>query len=137
MNLEQVSGLLAPVLTAHPEVRFAALFGSAVRRGPVHARDIDVAVGFRRSLSLMERGALMAALERAVGKEVDLVDVDEASTMLLWDVVREGVLLTAPDRDAWLNFRARVPIEYADLRPYFDRESEGQRRALARTTWSG
>jgi hypothetical protein len=34
------------------------------------------------------------------------------------------------DRDALIEFLARAPIEYEDLRPYLERESEGLRKAL-------
>lgn len=137
MTLEDLLTRLRAALPRRPEVRFAVLFGSAVDRGPDEARDIDLAISFRGSPSLMERGALAVHLEHALGREVDIVDVEEASTLLRWEVTSRGRLVTAPDRDAWVEFQARVPIEYADLRPYFDRETEGLRRSLSGARWSG
>ena len=135
--MEETLTRLRAVLERRTEVRFAVLFGSAAIRGPGRARDLDVAVSFRSSRSLLERGALAVALEGAVGREVDLVDVDEASTLLRWEVVSRGILIAAPDRAAWVEFQARVPVEWADLRPYFEREAAGMRRALAAVRWSG
>jgi hypothetical protein len=61
---------------------------------------------------------------------VDLVRLDRASTLLRWEVLKSGRILCAPDDAAWLAFAARVPLEYAELRPYLDREAAGLRRAL-------
>jgi predicted nucleotidyltransferase len=129
--------LLGRALAGRGEVRFAFVFGSAVSRGPDQARDVDLAVSFRGCPSLFELGALATEIESVLGREVDLVDLDAASTLLRWEVLRTGRPVAAPDRDAFLEFQARVPIEWADLRPYFERESVGLREALAGRRWSG
>jgi hypothetical protein len=63
--------------------------------------------------------------------------VDLATTLLRWEVVKIARPIFIRDRDAWLTLLARVPIEYADLRPYLERESRGLHRALQETRWSG
>src|SRR5262249_46825000 len=112
-------------------IRFAVLFGSCVTRGPEAAHDVDVALAFSRAPSLIEVATLALELECSAGKPVDVIDVDEASTLLRWEIVRTGRDLLARDAGALLAFRARVPIEHADLRPYLDREAAGLRRVLA------
>ena len=130
MTLAELEARLREGLALVAGVRFAFLFGSGAARGPEEARDIDVAVAFARAPGLMELAALASDLERLVGKTVDVIDLDEASTLLRWEVLRTGRLLVAPDEAVWLAFAARVPLEYADLRPYLDREAAGLRRAL-------
>ncbi len=132
MTLEELETKLRSVLAQRRDIRFALLFGSSVTR-PDGARDVDVALSFDAPLSLMEMGALAVLLESAVGKSVDVVDVDEATTLLRWEIVRAGRTLVARDVPAMLDFRAHVPLEYADLRPYLDREAEGLRRVLGVT----
>lgn len=78
----------------------------------------------------MDLGGLASDLERIINKPVDIVDVTEANTLLRWEIVRTGHVVIDPDPDALREFRARVPIEYADLRPYLEREAAGLRRAL-------
>ena len=117
-------------------MRLAFLFGSAATRGPNAARDVDVAVAFAQPLSLLQQGALCAQLEQIVGREIDLVDLDSASTLLRWEVVRSGIVLAARDRRDLVDFRARVPLEYFDLQPYLEREAAGLRRALEKSRWS-
>jgi uncharacterized protein len=121
---------LQDALEGLPEIRFAVLFGSAATRGLAGARDVDIACSFNRAMSWLELGALMSAIEAVVGREVDLVDLDGASTLLRWEVLMKGRLIVAPDAGAWLDFRSRASLEWDDLRPYFERESAGLRQAL-------
>ena len=136
MTVEELTGRLITALQGRPEVRLAFLFGSAATRGPNAARDVDVAVAFAQPLSLLQQGALCAQLEQIVGREIDLVDLDGASTLLRWEVVRTGIVLAARDRRDLVDFRARVPLEYFDLQPYLEREADGLRRALEKSRWS-
>ena len=136
MTVEELTGRLITALQGRPEVRLAFLFGSAATRGPNAARDVDVAVAFAQPLSLLQQGALCAQLEQIVGREIDLVDLDSASTLLRWEVVRSGIVLAARDRRDLVDFRARVPLEYFDLQPFLEREADGLRRALEKSQWS-
>jgi predicted nucleotidyltransferase len=118
------------VLAARADVRFALLFGSAVAGGPRRPRDLDVALGFARSPSLMDLARLSDALEVAVGMPVDVVDVDAASTLLRWEIVRRGRMIHRADEAAAIEFLARVPLEWLDLEPYRMLEIDGLRRGL-------
>jgi predicted nucleotidyltransferase len=121
---------LRDILARRAGIRFAILNGSTTGPRPDQARDVDVAVSFVGPASLFELGALAVALEQAIDRPVEVVDVDEATTLLRWEIVRTGRVLVAIERAALGDFLARVPIEYADLRPYLDREAQGLRRAL-------
>jgi predicted nucleotidyltransferase len=134
---EDVVGKIRQVLARRgDETRFAILFGSAAMRGPSAARDLDVAVSLRNAPSLFDLGALASELEAAAGMDVDIVDIDEASTLLRWEIARHGQALYVQDRDAWLRFIARAALDWDDLRPYFERESDGLHRSLEEWRWS-
>ena len=130
VTVAELVAQLREVLDRRCDVRFALLFGSTTVRGFDLARDIDLAISTTSSLSLFELGALADELERVIGKPVDLVDVDDASTLLRWEIVRSGLAVLAPDAEALHELRARVPVEYADLRPLLDREAAGLDRVL-------
>ncbi|MGB8296343.1 MAG: hypothetical protein WCG85_13030 [Polyangia bacterium] len=136
MTVEELTSQLITALQGRPEVRLAFLFGSAATRGPDAARDVDVAVAFAQPVSLLQQCALSAAVEQIVEREIDLVDLDGASTLLRWEVVRTGIVLAAKDRRDLVDFRARVPLEYFDLQPFLEREADGLRRALEKSRWS-
>jgi predicted nucleotidyltransferase len=136
VTLDDLLGRLRRALSLVPDLEYALLFGSAATRGPDAARDIDVAVALAHPFGLLERARLATELETAVGREVDLVDLDDASTLLRWEVVKNGRAILVNSPAALLALKARVPIERADLEPYLERESEGLRRALGKAPWS-
>ena len=109
--------------------------GSTAAAG-ISASRPDAAAAPLRRLCLLQQCALCAQLEQIVRREIDLVDLDTASTLLRWEVVRSGILLAARDRRDLVDFRARVPLEYFDLHPYLEREADGLRRALEKSQWT-
>lgn len=93
---------------------------------------MDVAISFARPISLLAQTELAARLEAIVGREIDLVDLDAASTVLRWEVARQGIPIWAKEPGDVVEFRARVPLEYFDLQPFLEREAAGLRRVLER-----
>ena len=136
MTIEELTRGLGRALQGRAEVRLALLFGSSVTRGLEHARDLDVAVAFMHPVSLMDQCRLGEHLEEVAGREVDLIDLDNGSTLLRSEVARQGVVLWARDRRDLVDFRARAPLEFFDLQPYREREAEGLRRVLEAARWS-
>jgi predicted nucleotidyltransferase len=130
VKLSELETRLAAALRTREEVRFALLFGSAVRRGPDAAGDVDLAIGFRGSPSWFERARLANEIEASLGRPVDLVDLDEASTLLRWEVAQTGHVVADADREALIAFLVRMPTEYESLRPFLSREADGLRDHL-------
>jgi predicted nucleotidyltransferase len=83
------------VLRTRPGVRLAVLFGSVARGDAGAASDVDLLVCVRGGWK--ERVATALALEEALGRPVQLVDLDRAPPLLLADVLRDGRVLA--DRD--------------------------------------
>lgn len=127
---------LAQVFDLRTDIRFAVLFGSAATGATDQARDVDIAISPKRPLSWIELAELAVALEEVAGKEVDLVEIDDASTLLRWEVLQTGRPIAIADADAWRAFQTRLAFEYDDLRPHLDRQSEGLRRVLEKSRWS-
>ncbi len=123
---------LLAVLRAGPPLRLAMLFGSAAR-GELRAHsDLDLAILPQDSrLSLGAELGLQTALARAVGRNVDLVRLDLAPTLVRWQIARHGrPLLEAGPFEA-ARFVADAVGEYLDFAPAFDRAGELFRSRLA------
>ena len=87
------------------------MFGSAARGTARSDSDVDVGV-----LLDVDDGlpALRVALERAVGRSVDLVSLRKAPPLLRFEIARDGQLLIERDPHAWVEFRAHAMIDWWD-----------------------
>lgn len=73
-------------------VRLAVLFGSTARGDEHSGSDIDLLVRFSKR-GLSARSQLLDRLEGALAREVQLVEIEDSSPLLLADVLREGRVL--------------------------------------------
>ena len=122
MRATRYSVLVDPVrdtLQQHPKIAYALLFGSAASETAHAASDLDVAVGLRagESLSTPEVGALIADLEQASGRDVDLVLLDDAPPGLAYRIFQSGVVLLDRDHPALVQRKVRAILDYLDFHP--------------------
>jgi predicted nucleotidyltransferase len=123
---------LRTVLLAGPPLRLAVLFGSAAAQALRSDSDLDIAIlPEDLNLSLGAELRLQAALARSCGRDVDLVRLDRAPTLVLWEVARYGVPLIEAGPFEFARFRARAASEYLDFAPALERAAALFRRRLA------
>lgn len=103
------------VQRALPTLQLLYLFGSRARGDAQHASDLDLAVLAQGPVDPVTRHQLRTSLEVTLGCDVDLVDLDRASTVLQLEVIRDGRLLHEKEAGQALAFEARVLSEYANL----------------------
>ncbi len=111
----QVNEALRQALEHTPGVVLAVLFGSAAQNRAGRESDLDVGV-------LLEEGQAPAAriavaLERATGRTVDLVPLDQAPPLLRFEIARTGHVIVERRPHAWSDFRARAMVDWWDWAP--------------------
>jgi len=104
------------LLDETPMVRLAVVFGSAARRTENPGSDIDLGVSWVNG-SGQSASDLVVALERAAGRRVDLVTLDDAPPLLRFEIARDGIVLVEREPHAWADFRARAMIDWWDWAP--------------------
>lgn len=130
-------GRLRRLLRTERNVRLAVLFGSVARGEDERGSDADLLVSLRDG-DIMRLAGLTRRLERAVGREVQLIRLEEArrSPSLLADVLEQGrvlidregrwtelkasqarVLREAEREDIERSRRARAAVEYLRAHP--------------------
>ncbi len=82
--------------------------------------------------SLAEELALQVELSRACGREVDLVRLDRADSILRWEAAREGLTIYSEPAGAAARFRAEAALEHADVGPLIEQGAERWREAVLR-----
>jgi predicted nucleotidyltransferase len=92
------------------------VFGSEAG-GVAHAgSDLDLAALFRTHPDPVALLEAQADLERLAGREVDLVDLDEASPILAMQVLRTGRVVFGDGSSRLAAFSAILPGRYEDLK---------------------
>ena len=99
-----------------PDLVAVYVFGSAADDALRPDSDVDLAFLTPRPQprqAVLER---QEALARVLGRDVDLVDLVAAPTVLQVQVIGEGRLIDATDPDAAALFEVRVLRDYQDLK---------------------
>ncbi len=76
-----------------PDVKLIYLFGSYATESNTQKSDIDVAVLLTKKLDSIERWQIQNDLADELGREVDLVDLLNASTVMQNQVIHQGVCI--------------------------------------------
>ena len=88
MSIEQIKQATVPILTRYGVVR-AGVFGSYAREGADRNSDIDMLVDIQKDLGLFEFVRLKRELEKALGREVDLVEYDTIKPLIKEKILKE------------------------------------------------
>lgn len=122
--VSQIAPSIADLLSAHPDVAAAYVFGSVASGTAGPDSDVDLAVLFTapppHTLD-SARFALAGELEAALGAPVDLVVLNDAPVDLSIRVLRQGHLVVDRDRSARIGFEVRTRNEAFDLEPMLTR----------------
>ncbi len=125
---------LRRVLEEERDVAYALLFGSGARGALRATSDVDVAVelGPAAARDATTLGHLIARLESAAGRSVDLVLMDEAPAPLAYRIFRDGRLILERDHAALVRRKTQAIVQYLDFKPVEERCAEGVLRAAAK-----
>lgn len=117
------------VMARHPSIVIAFLFGSlAAGRGRAES-DLDLAITATDPLTSQERMDLIGELALALGRPVDLIDLDQTHSPLLQQVLTQGRMILCKDRTRYAELLRRMVYEEADFMPYYRRILATRRKA--------
>ena len=125
---ELLAKKITEVLKGFPQVFFATLFGSAAKGRMTEQSDVDIAVASRERLSVETRGRLAVALSCALDREVDLIDLQAVSGLILEQALCTGKIVKNADHDLYAGLLKRLWYNQADMMPYCRRILEHRSR---------
>jgi predicted nucleotidyltransferase len=122
-DVERVRAAVGEVLAGQPQVVAAYHYGSSARRQP--ARDIDIGlVVDRAAMRSLDVDAIAANIAVACGRGVDQLDVrvvNDADSVFLGNLMREGVRCYERDLDGRVAFEVQAMNSWLDFQPVWDR----------------
>jgi predicted nucleotidyltransferase len=110
-----LSRALELILERWPSVIAVYLFGSQATGAETGTSDVDLAVLAPTSVSSAARWTLQEDLAHLLRRDVDLVDLRAASTVLAAEVLRHGSVAYESDRTARAQYEMTLLADYADL----------------------
>jgi predicted nucleotidyltransferase len=106
---------VSQIISEIPDVQAVYVFGSVATGEELPGSDVDVAFLAPRKLDPVERFRLQERIAALVGRSVDLVDLQAASTVMRVEVLRNGEVLYDAHPGVRAMFEARALSEYASL----------------------
>ncbi len=117
------------VMARHPSVVLAILFWSMAKDQARNDSDLDIAVASSTPLTAQTHLAIIKDLALAVGRPVDLIDLDRTHNPLLQQILTKGRRVLCHDRTRYAELLLRMVYEEADLMPYYRRILSDRRQA--------
>jgi predicted nucleotidyltransferase len=108
---------ISDALAGRADVRLALLFGSEARGTAGPTSDVDIAVDAPGSDTL----ELCAILAEAVGRDVDVVRLEDAGIPLLQKLLRDGIVVHEGMRGAGAIWRTRTLAMLETDGPWYTR----------------
>lgn len=117
MATPEIADRIRRLLDGRTDIRVAVLFGSQARGTAGPTSDVDVAVD-APGVDLLDLGAMLAT---ALDREVDVLDLEDATIPLMERLVREGVVVHEGYRGAGALWHSRALMMLETDRPWYAR----------------
>lgn len=119
---EQIMAKLQQFMASRPEIIFTYLFGSIASGTDGRLSDADVAIYVEPDCKLPGSGygyksELMTELSSALEISVDVVVLNNASTFLKYQVIKNGTLINCRSNRERMLFHEKTIRDYLDLKP--------------------
>lgn len=117
--MKNIEDTLRNYIEGKKDIIAAYLFGSAVTGKDVASSDVDIALLTKPYKDSMEsyrsRVSLQTEIARLIGKDVDLVFLQEAGELLAFEILKTGKVIFERDKQAHRSFRALRLIQSLDF----------------------
>ena len=142
IGADRVQSRLDGFFETRPEVLFAYLFGSVARGNAGALSDIDIAV-YLDPLQLPKKTGygfhceLLVELQALLANDTDLVVLNQASTVLRYQVIKDGTLIFCRSEDSRRDFHDHAVKAYLDLKPLLKAQRYYLHKRVAAGTFGG
>lgn len=140
---ETLRAAIERVVSGHPEIAAAYLYGSAARGTATPLSDADIGLLFREAEgSFGERLATVTGIGSAMARDVpgirvDARDLDELPLAVVGSVLTEGELVVSNDEERRVAFERDTRLRYFDFLPIHLGEVREANAALRRRFLGG
>lgn len=120
--------VIREVLERHREIVHAIVFGSLAAGRAGRDSDADVAVAAATPLTAQNKVALMDELAIAIGRPIDLIDLNRAGPPVVGQILKYGRRIVGTD-ERHATLISKHLLDEADFMPYYRRILAERRQA--------
>lgn len=129
-DIHQIRQQLDRFTAAHPDIACAYLFGSATGSRFSATSDIDLGLAASQPLSADEKARLRSELEDALHRDIDLVDLQQATGSILRQAMH-GVCILCRNTTVRYQIMRRLIYDQEDMQPVRNRIMQQRRMRFA------
>lgn len=111
---DEIFEKLKEFLEKDPNISFAFVFGSAAEGRLRKDSDIDLAIYVTKELEPLEYLKLPTKLSDLIKREVHLIVLNKASSLLRHRIMKERKILFIKDFDTYAKFREKTMTDYEE-----------------------
>jgi uncharacterized protein len=120
-SFDIINDRIREVLSKFPQIVFATVFGSAATGRITPLSDVDIAIAGERELSFATKMDLSVALSKALGHEVDLVDLHAVSGLILKEALCSGEIIHRGKPAIYAGLLKKMWYNQQDMMPHYRR----------------
>lgn len=129
-DILQIRHQLDRFTAAHPEIACAYLFGSATGSRFSDTSDIDLGLAASHPLSASEKASLRAELEDTLHRDIDIVDLQQATGSILRQALH-GICILCRNTAVRYQIMRRLIYDQEDMQPLRNRIMQQRRLRFA------
>ncbi len=118
-SLTEIRRALDEILNTHPEIGCCYLFGSATGSRFSAESDVDLGVAIHRPMTAHEQHKLKEGLEQAMQRDVDLIDLQQATGSILRRAL-QGTCVRCSSPQLRYQLMRRLVYDNEDFQPARD-----------------
>ena len=122
------------ILNSYDAVTNALLFGSYAKGIAKSMSDIDIAIQTREEMDLFTIGEIIANIESAIERRVDLVvlnDLYKKAPLLAFNIYQKHKVLFIKDKEAYDSFKENALHFYLDFKHIIDEQNRAFSQRVA------
>ncbi|NMB27790.1 MAG: nucleotidyltransferase domain-containing protein [Tissierellia bacterium] len=108
------------ILMDYEDIIFAYIFGSYVQGKMRADSDIDIAIYLEKKMDIETYLEIKMHLSDACKREVDLIVLNDAISLLKYQIYKNNILLFTRDKTIETRYKVKTLFEYSDMKRYLD-----------------
>ena len=108
------------ILINYEAIIFAYIFGSYAKGNVREDSDIDIAIYLKDSIGTYAYLDMKMELSEALKREVDLVILNDSTSLLKYEIYKKNILLFTHDESIENRYKVKILFEYDDMKRYLD-----------------